>query len=419
MRARPASVFCVAYIAWGCILLLGAPQSTYDRFFTGRTMRVDVLHRGGPGGEALSVARVVDDNRWPGSRTHLIDVTNLGDFFFEVVDPPSGQVIYSRGYGSIYGEWRTTPEFRTLDRTFEESVRFPWPRSAVRLVFKRRDRQNTFEAFWNTDIAPPHDAGTSAATPQRSGRVWTIFESGPPSTKVDLLLISDGYSAKDLPKFHADARRLAGRFFSYEPFRTRKSDFNVRALDLPGERSSIGTEFNVFGLARYVLTYHDRALHDVAAAAPYDVVELLVNSAEYGGGGIFNLQSTAAVDNARSEYVFVHELAHNLAALGDEYSGNVTYETQAADRPEPWEPNFTLLRNPQSLKWKSLVDATTPLPTPPEFAGHVGAFEGGGYQSRGVFRPEYECIMGTSRPGVGFCRVCQQAISRVIDTYVE
>ncbi len=237
---------------------------------------------------------------------------------------------------------------------------------------------------------------------------------------MDLLLISDGYAAEQLPKFHADATRLAGALFSYEPFKSRKSDFNVRALDLPSERSTINTEFNIFGLVRYLLTYNNRALRDAAAAAaPYDVLEILVNNAQYGGGGIFNVQSTVAVDGQRAEYVFVHELAHNLAGLGDEYVGNVTYQTGAPDRPEPWEPNLTTLRDPTVLKWKDLVDPSTPIPTPPDHAGKVGAFEGGGYESQGLFRPEFECIMGTTRAGVGFCRVCRRAISRIIDTYIE
>jgi hypothetical protein len=146
------------------------------------------------------------------------------------------------------------------------------------------------------------------------------------------------------------------------------------------------------------------------------VLEILANDRRYGGGGIFNWQSTVAADNERSEYVFVHELAHNLAGLGDEYIGNVTYQPAGPDKPEPWEPNLTALHDPSALKWKGLVERSTPIPTPADYAGKVGAFEGGGYEAHGLFRPEFECIMGTTRTGVGFCRVCQLAISNVIDS---
>ena len=60
--------------------------------------------------------------------------------------------------------------------------------------------------------------------------------------------------------------------------------------------------------------------------------------------GIFNQQSTVAAGNESAEYVFIHEFAHHLAGLADEYVGNVTYETGAPQRVEPWEPNLTALQ---------------------------------------------------------------------------
>ena len=88
-------------------------------------MRVDYFHTGGPGGEAVTLDAVVSEGAWPGSRTQLIDTTNLGRYIFEVIDRRSNRVLYSRGFASIYGEWETTPEFRTTNRTFHESLRFP------------------------------------------------------------------------------------------------------------------------------------------------------------------------------------------------------------------------------------------------------------------------------------------------------
>ena len=131
-----------------------------------------------------------------------------------------------------------------------------------------------------------------------------------------------------------------------------------------------------------------------------------------------NLESTVAVDHERAGEIFVHEFGHNLAGLGDEYTGNVTYTVTTSEKPEPWEPNLTVLKNPAALKWRDLVEPGTPIPTPPSLAGAVGAFEGGGYEARGVYRPEMACIMG-STGSVGFCRVCQRAINRIIDTYTK
>ena len=386
-----------------------AHKPTFD---FSRTLRVDYFHSGGPGGEALKRDAVITEGEWPGSRTQLVDTTHLGKYLLEVIDPASNTVIYSRGFASIYGEWETTPEFRTTPRMFHESVRFPQPRAPVRVAIRKRDLQNVFVPLWETAVDPA-DASRNARI---AAPLSSVFESGPPGHKVDLLLISDGYSAAQGPKFFADATRLVHALFALEPFKSRRSDFNIRTLHVPGR--AVPVEFKIFGLERYALTYDNRSLRNVAAAAPYDVVEILLNAAKYGGGGIFNQQSTVSASNEDAEYVFIHELAHNLAGLGDEYVGAVTYETGALSKIEPWEPNITALHDPSALKWRDLVEPGTPVPTPFSYAGKVGAFEGAGYEVRGLYRPEATCIMG-SRQVINFCRVCRRAIDRIIDFHTR
>ena len=379
-----------------------------------RTIRVDYFHTGGPGGEVLELDAVIAEGEWPGSRTQLIDTTGFGKYLLEVIDPSSNRVLYSRGFATIYGEWETTPEFRAKARTFHESVRFPRPNAPVRVAIKARDRQNVFRPLWERDVDPR--AAVPSTALGAGARLSTLFENGPPSRAVDLLLISAGYSSAEAPKFRADAERLLNALFTLEPFKSRRADFNVRALHVPA--SPVPVEFNIFGLERYALTNDNRALRNIAAAAPYDVVEILANDTKYGGGGIFNQQSTVAAANESADYVFIHELAHNLAGLGDEYVGSVTYETGAVVKVEPWEPNITALHDASVLKWRDLVEPGTPLPTPLSHAGKVGAFEGAGYEARGLYRPEAVCIMGV-RKVVSFCRVCQRAINRIIDLHTN
>ena len=65
-----------------------------------------------------------------------------------------------------------------------------------------------------------------------------------------------------------------------------------------------------------MLTFENKAFRDIAANAPYDVVEILTNSATYGGGGIFGLYSTVAADSVWAPYIFVHEFGHHIAGAG-------------------------------------------------------------------------------------------------------
>ena len=454
----------------------GQAPPDFDTFFRGKTMRVDYVHSGGLGQEIIGLDQVVSDGPWAGSRTRLVDGLNLGKYLFEVLDRRTNRVLYSRGFASIYGEWETTAESREVYRSFRESLRFPWPKAPVQVVLKARDTENSFHEIWSV-VIDPDSRFVNSTDREPMGEVWPLFENGSPSEKVDLLVIGEGYTAAEIPKFHADATRLVNALFDEEPFRSRKGDFNVWGLDLPSaesgvsrpragqfRRTPLSAEYNIFDSERYVLTYDNRALRDAASAAPYEFLEILVNEAQYGGGGIFNFQATAAAESGFAEYVFIHEFGHHFAGLADEYyTSDVAYETGAAYHPEPWEPNVTALHDPAGVKWGDLIGVDVPVPTPwdkdlfeagsvaaqqkrrglradgapetamdelfteqmeretallggMEHAGTVGAFEGASYESTGLYRPEVDCIMFTRNP-VGFCRVCSRAIERVIDLY--
>ena len=443
-----------------------------------QTMRLDYYHTGDASQEVFSVDRVViEPLPWPGDPAQAIDSSNLGKYLFEVRDAKTKQLLYSRGFASIYGEWETTDEAKTIKRTFQESLRFPAPPAPVSIVLKKRDAKNVFQEIWTTTIDPA-DQFVDRSKPAPPAPLITIQKTGEPETRVDFLILGDGYTAAEAKKFEADARRLTETLFSTSPFKENRKSFNVWALCPPAAESGIsrpstgiyrdsplGATYDAFGSERYVLTFDNRALRRNAQFAPYEFIEVLVNNRTYGGGGIFNLYSTVASDNAFANYVFVHEFGHHFAALADEYYTSSVAYAPAADRVEPWEPNVTALLDVSALKWRHLASPfanTTPIPTPwnkeafenysreiqkrraqlrkdkrPEeemealfreeleheqkmFAaekhfGQVGAFEGAMYEARGYYRPEIDCIMFSRSDR--FCKVCREAIVRIIKMY--
>lgn len=441
-----------------------------------RTMRVDYFHTGDATGESFSLDRVVlEPLPWPGNPGKPIDDSNLGKYFFEVVDRGTNRVLYSRGFASIFGEWETTGEAKEIKRTFSESLRFPAPDAPVQIVVKKRDAKNAFREIWSM-VLDPKDIFIDTSKPPSPGPLIEIQKSGDPAQKVDFLILGDGYTAAERGKFEKDARRLADMLFAVSPFKERRADFNVWALCPPAEesgisrpstgihrRSPLGASYDAFGSERYVLTFENRAFRDAASYAPYDFVEILTNSKTYGGGGIQGLYATVAADSLWAPYVFIHEFGHHFAGLADEYfTSDVAYKP-SGDRVEPWEPNATALLDPAHLKWKDLVTPGVPIPTPwkqeefvkdskdlqarrrklraenrPEeeidalfkeeqaletkllgtdkYSGKVGAFEGCLYEAKGYYRPQEDCIMFT-RDEVPFCAVCQRALDRVIDQY--
>lgn len=443
--------------------------------YAAETMRLDYYHTGDASRELFSVDKVlVEPLTWPGSHAQAIDSSNLGKYLFEVRDARTKQLLYSRGFASIYGEWETTDEAKSTTRTFHESLRFPAPASRVIIALKKRDSKNVFHDIWTTMIDPA-DQFVDRSKQESPAPLIAIQKSGDPEQKVDFLILGDGYTASETGKFEADARRLTNVLFSTSPYKEHRNDFNIWGLCPPAPESGIsrpstgiyrdsplGTTYDAFGSERYVLTFDNRSLRRVAQFAPYEFIEIVVNGRTYGGGGIFNLYSTVAADNAFANYVFVHEFGHHLAGLADEYYTSAVAYGPSSEKVEPWEPNATALLDVNNLKWRSLVSDNVPIPTPwnkqefesysseiqkrrvqlrkdkrPEsemealfteelkheqemfskekYYGKVGAFEGSIYEAKGYYRPEVDCIMFSRTDH--FCRVCRHAIEQVIKMY--
>ncbi|MCP5049087.1 MAG: peptidase M64, partial [bacterium] len=257
------------------------------------------------------------------------------------------------------------------------SIRFPWPKNPVKVILNKRDKQNRFVKIWNTEIDP----GSRQVTPAdliHTNKIFTIMENGPAEKKVDIVILGDGYRKEEMKKFHDDAKRLSSALFSVEPYRSRKPDFNVRAVATPSpvsgvnrphpgvfKRTPLTVHYSSFDSERYALTYDNRKVRDAASAVPYEFMMIFINERTYGGGGIYKLYATLSVDNAFSVYLMIHEFGHHFAALADEYyTSQVSYEMSDTVTVEPWESNVTALLDKNNLKWKHLVKQGTPLPTP-------------------------------------------------------
>ena len=453
-----------------------AGKVSFENFFLEKTMRLDYFHTGNAKEEHFTTDEVVSDGIWPGSKTQLVDRLELGQYFFEVLDSETKTLLYSRGFSSIFGEWQSTPEADKESGTFHESLRFPWPKKPVLVILKKRNPENKFQTIWTTTLDPSsREVNPSDIT--LTHKTDVILENGPASQKMDIVILGDGYAASEMEKFRNDVKRLTSVLLSVEPFKSRKNDLNIRAVETPGaqsgvtkpnpgvyKRTPLSVSYGIFDSERYALTFDNKTVRNIASEVPYDFMIILINEKTYGGGGIYNLFTTVSADNKYADYIMVHEFGHHMGALADEYyTSSVSYEAQKIT-VEPWEPNVTALLDKDNLKWKSVVEPGTPVPTPwnkeafdkygyrvqkerdslravkvPEnvmedlftrqykqeseffskekYADKTGAFDGADYTQNGLYRPQLDCIMFTRH--MKFCKVCQKSLEMVIDEYTQ
>jgi hypothetical protein len=406
-------------------------QIKFGDYFTDKVLRYDFMFSGNSRETTVYPMGMKEEPFWAGSRINLTDPFKYGNFMYEVFDNTTNVLIYSRGFSSLYQEWQTTAEAKTISRSFYEVVTMPFPKNKIRLVISARKREGSFMTLYETKIDPA-DYFIRKEKPLNV-QSSEIKAGGDPNKSVDVAFIAEGYTAGEMDKFHDDVKKMSDSLLSEDPFAHYEKRFNIWAVDavsqesgtdVPGEgiyvNTALNSSFYTFNIDRYVTTLDIKSVNDYAAVVPHDVIIVLVNSSRYGGGGVYNYYSGTTTGNRLSQQVFMHEFGHGFAGLADEYfTSEVAYEEFYPLDTEPWEPNITTMVDFGS-KWKKLIAKRTPVPTPAEeeFKNVTGVFEGGGYSEKGIFRPEMDCRM-KSNEAKGFCSVCRNAIKMMIGFYTK
>jgi len=399
----------------------------YNDFFIDKACRVDFHFSGNAQQTAVFMDNVKLEPFWGGRHEHLSTDLNLGDYRFRVLDSLSNRQIYINGFSSLYREWQSTNEALTTKRSFEQSIQFPFPKKAITLIIEKRLDLDHWAELFRYAISPS-DKLIQRTKPQ-SFPVKVIAHTATPDKAIDIAVIAEGYTLKEQKKFYRDAQRLAVNLLTHEPFTKYKSRINIYAIAAVSDESGIslstdslwkntavGSHFYTFYEPRYLTTTNLFKVYDLAALVPYDAIYILANTSTYGGGGVFNYYALTAADNNLSTQVTVHEFGHSFAGLADEYF----YDKQDAldamydIKMEPWEPNITSLVQFER-KWKAQLPDGTVIPTPVTDSTRtwIGVFEGGGYLTKGMYRPYFDCRMRTNK-APEFCPVCQQAVERMI-----
>ena len=409
------SVWCVAMVA-------GA--QTFEDDFQDSTLRLDYVLAGNATQQHIYYCAASKQALWAGRKARLAETPLHGNGQIVLSDHATGRQLYVHTFSTLFQEWQAEEEATRVDRAFQASFNVPMPKRPVDVRVTLTDFHAQVKGSLQHTIDPADILIRRIDEPQETFRyIWTgrkLPDRRPDITScIDLAIIAEGYTHEEMGKFYQDCQRVVDALFAHEPFTSMKSRFNVVAVAAESAKSGpsvphdglwrqtpAGVHYDTFYTDRYLMTTEMHRIYDLLSGIPFEHIIVLVNSSTYGGGGIYNQLTVTTSDHPTFRPVLVHEFGHAYGGLGDEYFYDDGYETMYPADTEPWEPNLTTLVNFQS-KWADMMSVEG-----------VGVFEGGGYQSKGVYRPAQDCRMKTNE-AKDFCPVCSRALVRITDFYTS
>lgn len=392
-------------------------QIEYSQFFTDSTLRLDYVFCGDASHQAIYLQSAYKAGQWAGRRRNLGEPLVEGNGQIRVLDGAGGTLIYCNSFSTLFQEWQSYPEAKRVQRAWENSFLVPFPKDSVEIEIVLFDIHHKESARMRHPLNPSdiliRQLSGSGASYRALGEEKALDKA------VDVVILSEGYTAAEEDKFWADATRASEAILSHEPFTSRSDDFCFRAVFSPSRdsgpsvphdglwnRTTASSHFDTFYSQRYLTTSSVQDVYNAIGNVPFEQIIVLANTPVYGGGGIFNSLTIMGSDHSTFNQVLVHEFGHAFGGLGDEYAYADEQDNMYPADTEPWEPNITTLKDFGS-KWQDLVDS-----------GEAGLFEGAGYQLHGVYRPAEDCRMKTNQCK-SFCPVCTRAINKAIDFYTK
>lgn len=414
------------------LLALHSKAQNFESYFIDNTLRIDYLFSGNDTSQYVSLDQLNRQPYWAGKRNNLSKLIRDGNGQIKVTDIRTGECIYKDSFCTLFQEWQTTPEARSITKSFENSFLIPYPKEKILIEISLRDKNGVYTSTLKHTVNPKDilikRKGFTNPTP------YSVIHQGDSVNKcVNVVILAEGYTINEMDKFRNDAKITCEAILSHAPFDKFKNKLNFFAVASISHDSGVsvprkeewketafGSHFDTFYSDRYLTTTNVKDIHNTIAGIPYAHIIILANTDVYGGGGIFNAYTLTTTGHRDFRPVVVHEFGHSFAGLADEYY----YDSDVLDNTynhtiEPWEPNITTLVK-FSDKWKDMLSPQTPIPTSKDLAGKypLGVFEGAGYSAKGIYRGAIDCRMKTNTCE-DFCPVCQRAIERIINFYIE
>ena len=244
-----------------------------------------------------------------------------------------------------------------------------------------------------------------------SSRVVPIQVTGDPEARFSMVVMGDGYTAAEMPRYREHLDKHLNILWSIEPFRSYRNYINVYSVEIVSADSGVTcdpevrqqkntplglnfgggcTNINARGIT--VAQGKQQAVRDYAAKATphFDQILIIANTDTYGGIG--GSLATTSGGNSLGPLITPHELGHSLGRLQDEY----TYSA----RGKPGGPYTGGEPNSGHMTIMSIEDMLTKqakwyrwLGEESESGGKIGRYEGGSSRTTGIWRPSKHSMM--------------------------
>ena len=359
-------------------MVINIHAQEFTDFFKDKTLRVDYIFTGDAKHQSIYLNELSHLPSWAGRRHHLSELPLEGNGQITMTDLTTRKCIYKTSFSSLFQEWLSTDEAQKTAKGFENTFLLPYPQHPVEIEITLLNSSRKVMAHLKHIIHPDdiliHERGISHITPHKY-----LLKSGSEADCIDVAILAEGYTEAEMDLFYKDAEKTCESLFFYEPFKSMKSRFNIVAVASPSKDSGVSvprkndwrqtafnSHFDTFYSDRYLTTSRVKSIHNALSGIPYEHIIIIVNTEEYGGGGIYNSYTLTAAHHPTFKPVVVHEFGHSFGGLGDEYfyEEDVMADTYPLD-VEPWEPNIST-RVDFSSKWKDMLPAGVPVPTPPQ-----------------------------------------------------
>ncbi|MFC4334582.1 M64 family metallopeptidase [Salininema proteolyticum] len=259
---------------------------------------------------------------------------------------------------------------------------------------------------FHTDV-PVEDSPQVQSQALSDATVHPVEVNGPDQNRNVLVLIGDGYQAGEMGAFAEQTDRIWESMASHEPFASYRELFNVYRIEVPSTDSGVSgdptedvvrdtplnSNYWCGGIERLLCTDTGAAWSYADLIDGVDNIAVVANSEKYGGAGYIEEDiATLAGGNEQSIDLMMHELAHSMGDLADEYDYYAEPgDGSRYDGPEIDAPNVTIHSEDEmlgdKLKWHCWIGEEDPN------GGPTGAFEGAYYAEFGAFRPAETSLM--------------------------